>query len=174
MTLYHYGETPFGNLSRFPVTCDTDHKPGGLWLSEDSSDGWAGLSIASIRYKTAFRIRPSAHQDILFIRNDSELIDFVRRYRESAERNCSLVDLDLIASECNQSCPGQCFNCYGLHIVWGHVKSEYKGIAITPFLSGLSHRNGDTRFHWYRFDCASWCFWDTECLEQDGQSQRTT
>ena len=177
MTLYHYGSSRFAILYGIKQPpCDTDHKPGGLWLSKDTRDGWSRLHVADTTYKTEFTIKPSACNEILTIRSEQELHSFVQRYGESSQRKCSIVDLTLnnFRDQCVSNCQGQCFNCFGLHIIWGRVKSEYKGIAITPYQRNLSHRCGDPKFHWYRFDCASWCVWNTSCLEKVGGSVRTT
>lgn len=179
MILTHHSRRPQGPLQRFSrPPCDTDHKPGGLWLSEEGYEGWLeltteqvangspGWDIADVQYETKFELIPSEIDRVLTIRTEPELSSFVQRYGESTQRNCSTIDLNLydISSLCDPNCSGQCFNCYGFHIIWGRVQSEYKGIAVAPFHEKRSYTCGDPLFHWYRFDCASWCIWDTSCL----------
>ena len=146
----------------FPAPADNEHKPGGLWLSDDTDYGWLAFVSEQlrrgssdwadgeelIRWKYDFIIDPGDVGRILVLTTHEDFISFTSNYREASPRGC-VVD-------------GRAG--YGVHIEWGRVKSDYKGILITPFQRDLSRR--DPEYHWYRFDCASGCFWDTTCLVQ--------
>ena len=164
--LSHYSKHPgkefLDDYSMLPL--DNEHKPGGLWLSDDSDFGWyASVSERKrsgssewadgdelLRYRYDFTIDPNQLDQVLTLATPHDLRRFTAHYREGRPREC-VVD----------GTPG-----YGTHIEWHRVKSDYKGILITPFLRDLSHRNGDPDFHWYRFDCASGCLWDITCLNR--------
>ena len=132
-------------------------------MSDDSEYGWCELVHDLVRrgssgwedgnellqHKYDFIIDPSQLDQILVLSTPDDLRRFTSPYGEPSLRRC-VVDGE----------PG-----YGLHIEWHRIKSEYKGILITPFQRELSHRNGNPKFHWYRFDCASGCFWDISCLK---------
>ena len=161
-SLTHYSAKPLGNLLRVSPLQDNAHSPGGLWLSDDDSNGWLRLLERAVkenpdqwgdasetwRCRTEFRV--DTDDQVLWLRTERGLNRFVSQYGEPQERSC----------DGDQSGSG-----YGLHIDWNRVKTEYKGILISPYQEQLSHRHGDPRFHWYRFDCASACIWDLSCLE---------
>ncbi len=161
--LSHYSKRPGKVFSAdFPTSSDNEHKPGGLWLSDDSVFGWYALvsklvrrgasgwedGTELLRYRYDFTIDPLQAEQILVLGTPDDLRNFVTTYGEGSLRDC-VID-------------GK--SDYGRHINWQRIKSEYKGILITPFQADLSHRKGDPEFHWYRFDCASGCFWDITCL----------
>ena len=140
---------------------DNEHKPGGFWLSDDAESGWGDFlrrliaggdpnwadAKSTWKYVTEFKV---AIEQILWLKYDSELRQFAALYGEADERDCS--------------------DGSGLHIERGRVKADYKGILISPYQECLSHRRGDPMFHWYRFDCASACIWDSSCLVSCGDS----
>lgn len=159
----HYSKYPNKVFSTgYPVPLDNKHKPGGLWLSDDSDFGWYELvsylvrtgcsdwadGNELLRYRYDFVIDPSQLDQVLLLRTPEDLRMFTSAYQEPSPKGC-VVD----------GKPG-----FGLHIEWHRVKSDYKGILITPYQPKLSHINGKPEFHWYRFDCASGCFWDISCL----------
>ena len=160
MILYHYGGQLFPGLVRYSARPDNDHKPGGLWLSDDSDHswpkfvkravknrwrGWKEEDLHALRFKTPFRIKPNEERNVLKITTVADLNKFMGIYCESQARKCC--------------------NGFGIHIDWDRVKSsEFKGILITPHQTQLSRRG--YAFHWYQFDCASGGFWDTSCLQQ--------
>ena len=160
--LTHYSRDPIQVFSNALHRDDNDHKPGGLWLSDESDYGWSAVVSAQLRlgtrgwedgdellrYRYDFSIDPKQLGRILLLRTPDDLRRFTSDYREASPREC--VD---------DGKPG-----FGLHIEWHRVKSDYKGILITPYQPELSYRNGNPDFHWYRFDCASGCFWDITCL----------
>ena len=162
--LSHYSKYP-GKVfcTDCPTPPDNDHKPGGLWLSDDSEYGWPELvhglvSSGSsgwedgnelLQHRYDFIIDPAQLDQILVLSTPDDLQSFTTAYGEASYRGC------LVNGE-----PG-----YGLHIEWHRIKSDYKGILITPYQRELSHRNGTPKFHWYRFDCASGCIWDITCLK---------
>ena len=162
--LSHYSKTPDkGFRLDYPTPLDNDHKPGGLWLSDDSEYGWSQLVQDLVRngssgwedgnellqHRYDFVIDPTQLNQILTLSMSEDLRRFASIYGEASMRGCA-VDGKL---------------GYGRHIEWSRVKCDYKGVLITPYQWDLSHRNGDPEFHWYRFDCASGCFWDISCLE---------
>ena len=161
--LSHYSKCHDKVFSRdHPVPCDNEHKPGGLWLSDDSDYGWfdfvserlqSGSSDWAdgnelLRFRYDFILNPGQVNRILVLRTPEDMRKFTSKYREAYPRLC-VVDGEL---------------GFGVHIEWSRVKANFKGILITPYQAGLSHRKGDLDYHWYRFDCASGCFWDISCL----------
>ena len=102
-----------------------------------------------MQHRYDFIIDPCQLDQVLVLGTPDDLRRFTSAYRESSPRGCVV-----------NGQPG-----YGLHIEWHRVKSDYKGILITPYQQELSHKNGSPKFHWYRFDCASGCFWDITCLK---------
>ena len=176
VTLYTYGGTQF-DKNRQCLPRNTDHKPGGLWLTEDVTDGWKNYVIKSIgqrpqewcygdvKYVTVFEGDPLCCTDsVLTIADEEDLCDLISSYLENSERNCKSEDLQQIIGECPSSCSGQCYNCYGFHIKWDRVRDDYKGLALTFYTEDISHLSKESKLHWSRFNCASWCFWDTSCL----------
>ena len=161
-SLTHYSAEPLGNLLRTSPILDNTHSPGGLWLSDDDSYGWLHYleravkdnpeewrdASESWRCPTEFRI--DTDDQLLWLKTENGLYQFTSEYGESQEQSCN---------------SGQSGSGYGLHIDWDRVKADYKGILISPYQEGLSHHHGDTKFHWYRFGCASACVWDMSCLE---------
>ena len=155
-------------------------------MSENRQDGWKKLVLSSIqgrpkewcrndlRYKTEFRFDTSDINSIRLIETLDELNQFVDDYRESDQRFCNRIDIVDVRKECNRlGCQGQCFNCYGFHINWSRVKSDYKGLALKCYSGDMSHKTKVAELHWTRFDCSSWCFWDTSHLSVIGQSKKT-
>ena len=176
--LYTFGGKPF-NKNRRCLPSDTDHKPGGLWLTEDRTDGWKNHVLRCItenpsewcygdlRYETVFEFSPDDHgRHVLTVASVEDMEDFLENYLEATERNCKSEDLECIRGLCIPGCPGSCYNCHGFHIAWDRVKADYSGFALTFHSEAISHRSRDPRLHWSRLDCASWCFWDGElsCL----------
>lgn len=181
MVLHHYCEKAGKVFPTFPKEDPQDgpydqvdkmtgriHKPGGLWLSDDSdNDGWLDLVQTQLRngredwvqdkdelqnklqYRYEFVIDPCQFQlgRVLWLETPADLQRFTQDYGEESSRDCKVNDK-----------PG-----YGWHIEWKRVKADYMGILITPFQRDLLQ---DPFFHWYTFDCASGCFWDTTCLTQ--------
>ena len=160
--LFHYSEEAGKTFSRdYPIPPDFEHTPGGFWLSDDSDCGWCDRVLERIRgghsewvkdyerlqYKYGFTIKPCCSDKILTLKTPDDLRCFTSRYREPVCRECKLG--------------------YGLHIDWERVRARYKGILITPFHRDWAHEARKDPFcHWYRFDCASGCFWDMDCLTQ--------
>lgn len=169
MKLVHYSEQCLPALSRTPLRGDTCHKPGGLWLSDDDAGfGWLDHvaealksdqrkcwinDAQKIQYKTEFAIKGGEIDNLLVINCAVELEKFSLRYKENQPRDC---------------CDG---SGNGFHIQWNLVKAKYKGILITPYIPELAWHKGDPLFHWYRFDCASGCFWDITCLRKISGSE---
>ena len=150
------------DLGRFSTTLDNEHKPGGLWLSDDSDYGWYAFvtdrwnsgspewadGLETWRFRFEFTLKPEALRSVLILATKQDLRDFTKAYGESEPRPCQVEDQ-----------PG-----FGIHIDWHRVKRDYMGILISPYQPDLSHRSDIEPLHWYRFDCASGCFWDTSCL----------
>ena len=132
-------------------------------MSDDSEYGWCELVHGLVgrgssgwedgnellQYRYDFIIDPSQLDQVLVLSTPDDLRSFASAYGERSLRGCA-----------GDGEPG-----YGLHIEWHRIKSDYKGILITPYQRELSHRNGNPKFHWYRFDCASGCFWDISSLQ---------
>ena len=163
--------------SNFPETCtdrpDHDgHKPGGLWVGdEESGQGWKDFALKrreddpanwrdhpkygdiknDLMFRYVFRIRPSRHSDILVIRDLADLAQFTESYGEANPRPC--------ADEWKSS------SGFGVHINWQEVKKDFRGILVSPFHPKVKEQE---KYHWYTFDCASGCFWNTSCLELVG------
>jgi len=152
--LYHYSKDVHGDILAGPhPTNDNSHKPGGLWLSDDTDYGWRRFveeryrngepdwqdapEILRVRY-TLLLQQPD---HVLTLPTVKDMVDFVDKYGQP---------------------PGHCEQGYGVHIDWGRVKAQYDGILITPFHRPLARQH--PAFHWYQFDCASGCFWDKSCL----------
>lgn len=163
-TFTHYSKKSSLNLSRPPLRGDLDHKPAGLWLSDDRDYGWYQLvteqvnnghwpqeDLEKLNYIYKFVIKPSQLATVRFLSTAEGLRKFTDEY--GSDRTCrkGYNDTTVVG--------------YGKHIDWKRVKSRYKGVMITPYQEGLSHRFQDPEFHWYRFDCASGCVWDTSCLQ---------
>ncbi len=144
--------------SEYSTPEDNVHKPGGLWLSDESGYGWLSFLRDRVsqgnsewadayevwKYKYDFIVEPSQLHRVLCLQTPADIKAFTSYYQESSDRECG--------------------GAYATHIEWTRVKAEYKGILITPFQPKYSRI--DPRFHWYRFDCASGCFWDISCLRQ--------
>ncbi len=172
MLLTHYCRNK--QDSNFPKTCskisDHDgHKPGGLWVGDEGSgQGWRACALKArrddpanwrdhpelgdikdnLKFRYDFRIRPGQRGDILEIRNPTEIAKFSEAYGEANPRHC----LDEYKSGFG----------FGLHIDWKNVKENFKGILVSPFYPNIKEQE---KYHWYTFDCASGCFWNTSCLE---------
>ena len=148
------------------------HKPGGLWVGdEESGQGWRDLALKrrredpanwqyhpelgdikdDLKFRYDFRIRTDQRGYILEIRNPTELAKFTEAYGEANPRPC----LGKYKSGCG----------FGLHIDWKKVKENFKGILISPFYPKVKEQE---KCHWYTFDCASGCFWNTSCIELVG------
>ena len=161
--LFHYSECADKTFCRHSTSGDNAHKPGGLWLSDDSDYGWAAFVLDRLRagdrdwsdgkellrYKYGFKLDPLQSDQVLRLKTPDDLRRFTSHYREASVRAC-VVDG-------KRGC--------GLHIDWKRVKADYMGILITPYQKELSYQKPEG-LHWYRFDCASGCFWDTACLTQ--------
>ena len=167
--LSHYSKYPIEVFSNVLHRDDNEHKPGGLWLSDESGYGWSALVSEQLR------LGSSGWED------DDELPPDTGTTSGSTRSNWTGFSRSELPTTCKDSRRtierhhrGECVDegkpGYGLHIDWSRVKSDYKGILITPYQPGLSHRNGNPDFHWYRFDCASGCFWDIICLRLLGRS----
>ena len=161
--LSHYSKGANKTFSvGFMPPLDNEHKPGGLWLSDDSDYGWYAFVLDRLRsgssdwadgaellqYRYDFEIDPHHKDQVLKLETEGELQGFIMRYGEVKFRECAVEGT----------------HGYGLHIEWERVKAAYMGILIAPYQRALSHK--DPFFHWYRFDCASGCFWDISCLTQ--------
>lgn len=172
MLLSHYSgdkkDSSFPNtLSNCP---DHDgHKPGGLWVGdEESGEGWKALALErrekspeqwkyhpkygdikdNLRFRYDFRIRPEQNGHIVILRDVPALARFTEEYMEVQPRSC---EVDGVSQ-------------FGLHINWKRVKQRFKGIIITPHQREARQRD-KVKYHWYKFDCASGCFWNASCLE---------
>ena len=183
--LYHYSGKPF-DKNRRCLPPDTDHKPGGLWLTEDRADGWKNHVLRCInerpsdwcygdlQYKTVFEFDPNEYgKYVLTVACKEDVGDFLENYLETSERNCKSKDLECIRDRCMSDCSGSCYNCHGFHIAWNRVKANCRGFALTFHSEDISHRSKDPRLHWSRLDCASWCIWDTSCLTLVEENVRT-
>ncbi len=160
--LSHYSKHANIRFTTNQLPKDNEHKPGGLWLSDDSDYGWYQFVLDQLhsgsrewadgkeilQHKYDFMIDLRQLDTVLVLRTPDALRTFILNYQEPLPRECQ----------------GESELGYGWHIEWHRVKTDYKGILITPYQPGLSYRCGDPDFHWYRFDCASGCFWDVTCL----------
>lgn len=184
-TLYHFGGQPFDKNRRF-LPLDTDHKPGGLWLTEDRIDGWknhvlrriaeraSGWCYGDLRFMSVFEIgQTCSAKNVLTITREEDMENFLESYLETSNRNCKGKNLESIRDQCIPNCSGSCYNCYGFHIDWDRVKVAYQGLALTYYSEEISHRSNNPRLHWSRLDCASWCFWDISCLTLVEENVRT-
>ena len=152
LPLYHFSAVPIGPLCRYSPTSDNEHKPGGLWLSDESEYGWfcllkdrlasgePGWSDATEEWQYMTLVEVNL-QSVLTVTNEAEMGDFVRMYGEPEQRACN--------------------DGFGLHIDWQRVKIDYQGMLFSPYQDQYSHRHQDPVFHWNRLDCASACIWDT-------------
>ena len=191
MIMYHYSRTEIAELDDRPAEDYKDYydNPGGLWLSLDKSSGESWYSLARgmiqrgllwpcnncIKYTTRFEVVDPNSEKIYRIASENELSKFVDCYGEQTPSRCREPGTNLIrrheGSECDLTCPQECFNCVGIHIDWPSVKAEFDGIEIIPHLEQQSYKHGESRYHWYRFDCAAACFWrPTAHLVKVGQS----
>ena len=162
LKLTHYSKDPIEHFARFPKTEDNEHSPSGLWLSDDSDYGWRAFLTDRLdsgspewadapetwKFRTDFMLKPETLSSVLILETKQDLKDFTKAYGESEPRSCHV-----------EGQPG-----FGIHINWHIVKRDCKGILITPYQPDLSHRSEVDPLHWYRFDCASGCLWDTSCL----------
>lgn len=155
MLLFHFSRTPLRALSPVSPVPDNDHKPGGLWLSDESEFGWSKLlqavklagdphwADADDWFRNVYEFDIDSSK-LICLRSEADIWSFRWSYGESQPRMCA----------------GQT----GVHIQWSLVKARYKGILVSPYHDSLSHRNGASDMHWYRFDCASACVWDTSVV----------
>ena len=128
-----------------------------------------------IKYTARFEIVDPSSERILKITDVHKLDEFVDCYRERTPRRCREPSTGRERQhpdeKCDRALRRECFNCVGIHIDWTSVKVEFDGISIIPYLEQQSYKYGESRYHWYRFDCAAACFWrPTAHLEQVGQS----
>ena len=176
MILYHYSRTEIAELDDRPAE-DYYDNPGGLWLSLDKSSGEGWYSLAKgmiqrgllwpcnncIKYTTKFEIIDPSSERIIKITNVYELDAFVDCYRERTPRRCREPSTGQVRphpdENCDRTLRQECFNCVGIHIDWTLVKAKSDGILIIPYLEQQSYRHEESRYHWYRFDCAAACFW---------------
>ena len=140
--LSHYSKSSDKVFSPYhPVPSDNEHKPGGLWQSDDSGFGWYELvsylvrrgrsdwadGNELLRHRYDFIIDPCQLEHVLVLKTPDDLRSFTSAYQEPSPRRC-VVDGQ----------PG-----FGLHNEWDRVKSDYKGILITPYQQELSHTKGN-------------------------------
>ena len=125
--LSHYSRST-GKVFRpdYPTPLDNDHKPGGLWLSDDNEYGWCQLIRSLVRrgssgwedgneplkHRFDFIIDPSQLFQILILTTLDDLRSFASAYGEASLKGC-VVDGE---SGCGQ------------HIEWSRVKCDYKGV----------------------------------------------
>lgn len=142
--LTHYSAEPLVSLQRFSHVPDNSHKPGGLWLSDESEYGWSHYLKDAVRRNPnewhdageCWKCRTDFEVDttqLLWLKTESDLHRFASKYGEPQERKC---------------CNDPSGSGYGLHICWDIVRAKYKGILISPYQVDLSHRQGDSKFHW--------------------------
>ena len=161
-TLHHYSKALVARFANSLNPPANEHKPGGLWVSEESANGWRAFLLAQLRrgsdewsdgeellrYRYDFAVKSGDRDCIRELRTPRDLRIFTGEYQEPAPREC-VVDGKV---------------GHGIHIEWHRVQRDHKGILIMPFQEALSHLKPDG-LHWYRFDCTSGCFWDVGCLE---------
>ena len=86
--LSHYSKEPDKAFSTaHPIPLDNDHKPGGLWLSDDSDYGWYAFVLARLRdgskdwadgkellqYRYDFAIDPRQSGQVLLLETPDDL-----------------------------------------------------------------------------------------------------
>ena len=135
-------------------------------MSDDDEFGWADLVSKTdwhdrdqlLQYSYDFYPLDNFLTDVLVVRTLVDMLDSATQFSEMLPREC------VNDGETE----------FGTHIKWAGVKAKYKGLLITPYQPAFSHRKGDHTHHWYRFDCASGCFWDWPAvLRQRSTIERT-
>ena len=101
--LSHYSKTPGKTFHRDYLTpLDNDHKPGGLWLSDDNKYGWSQLVRSLVRnassgwedgnellqHRYDFIIDPTQTNEILALSTPDDLRSFASIYGEVSMRGC--------------------------------------------------------------------------------------
>lgn len=116
------------------------YKPNGLWLSDESEEGWKewctsnDFYLQRLTHKTDFKVNMD---NICHLKDYEDICSFEKKY---------LLQHDLRHLR---------------NIDWLRVKKEFSGIVITPHI-------WQSRFEsvWYHgWDCASGCIWDLKVLE---------
>ena len=140
-TLHHYSKALVARFANSLNPLANEHKPGGLWVSEESANGWRAFVLAQrgrgsnewsdgeelLRYRYDFAVKSGDRDCIRELRTPRDLRIFTGEYQEPAPREC-VVDGKV---------------GHGIHIEWHRVQRDYKGILIMPFQEALSHLKPD-------------------------------
>lgn len=148
--LTHYSRQPFV-LSRSRTYSQEEFgngKPRGLWLSDDSSFGWAEWcrgeewNTASLAHAADYTLAPGAN--VLVLSGLDDILAFTAEYQG------------------HPSFTGRAEALASHWIDWERVASVHDGILITPY-SWNARSHLDTMWY-YGWDCASACVWNLEVL----------
>lgn len=139
--LTHFTSKPFVlNKSKEYHNNNYDLKPNGLWLSDESSDGWSKwckseqFGLSRLKNKTLFSCDTSSW---LVLDTMEKVHEFVKTYEEKY-----IPDLPL------------------KNINWTKLSSQYGGILITPYYREIRHNY----LFYSSWDVASACVWDLKTI----------
>jgi hypothetical protein len=145
MRLVHYSATP-ELAPRSVREQPTDHKPKGLWVSDDAAEitwrKWCATENHEPgRLKHRFAVQLAADIHILILRSADDIDIFGARYGLAcSDRPDRKSDVD-----------------------WARVARTLQGIIITPYV--WQRRRADQSY-WYRaWDCACGCIWDADAIK---------
>ena len=173
MQLTHYCRKPFDLNRDVSYTQKIDWKPGGLWLSDDSSYGWKQWCIEEdfidMDKQKAIHFNVDM-QYILHLSTFQQVIDFDKEYTKTPDEVQAIFDTlpDELLASMKSTLSG--------YIHWPRVAKEYDGILISPYsrdeylnwkfgdrMNPLN--NGRNLMVYNAWDCASACVWNLNCLE---------
>lgn len=144
MILSHFSDENFrfNTRKKYPTPPKFEHKPKGLWLSDETELGWSKwTSDQNFRTNTmAERTTFDCNLDNWAVLNDREMIDiFTKRF--TARHEFGEMHLDFMN--------------------WAEIMDRFSGILITPYCWGSR-----TKHSWYYgWDCASGCVWDLSTIK---------
>lgn len=140
MILHHYTKKPLGEIEAKRVQ-PVDHKPVGLWLSDDSGHGWRAWCESEMPNWIAGTRRYAVEVDPtrLLLVQGADALDALHAEFGSAPAHKLFAVVD-----------------------WQRVAERYDGVVITPYLWS---RRLDRRASWYySWDCASGCIWHPSAI----------
>jgi len=127
------------------VQPDRNHKPAGLWLSDDADYGWKewctdeSWNVDSLVHTRNFVFTVDAN--ILWLSTLEEIVAFSNEY------STTIAGIN-----------------HRLYIDWKPIVEKYDGILITPYQ--WQARMSEHTFWYYSWDVASACVWNTKVLKE--------
>lgn len=148
--LLHYSVTP-PTVIRSVKQTRSHSKPLGFWVSVGDGEGswkdWCESEQWGLeRLVNPIEVTLAESAKILWLTNNSEIMDFTREYD------------DITAAPGRGHAGG--LDWTGCYINWPKVAENFDGIIIAPYLSDCRH---DLSWY-YTWDCASGCIWDARAV----------